>query len=252
MRGIRMEQNLRWIDRFEISGSTLKLIAIITMFIDHLGAGVVSRYMSAHPAESLYTLYRVMRSIGRIAFPIFCFMLVQGFTYTHSRKKYALRLFLFALLSELPFDLLFKGKYLEFTYQNVMFTLLIGLFTMMGCEWAEHQERLPLWGRRLCMLPMILLGMTIAECMHTDYGAIGVLCIMVLYIYREHRVGQLIAGCVVFLWEVTAPLAFLPIAFYRGKRGRSLKYFFYAFYPVHLLLLYVLCVCIGVAHFPAL
>lgn len=115
-----------------LSGSTLKLIAIITMLIDHIGAAVIARLLIAgQGSEMLYKIYYAMRAVGRVAFPIFCFLLVEGFFYTGSRKKYALRLFGFALLSEIPFDLAFSGKILEFGYQNVFFTLLIGLLTIM-------------------------------------------------------------------------------------------------------------------------
>ena len=103
-----------------LSGSTLKLIAIITMLIDHIGAAVIARLLIAgQGSEMLYKIYYAMRAVGRVAFPIFCFLLVEGFFYTGSRKKYALRLFGFALLSEIPFDLAFSGKILEFGYQNV-------------------------------------------------------------------------------------------------------------------------------------
>lgn len=95
-----------------LSGSTLKLIAIITMLIDHIGAAVIARLLIAgQGSEMLYKIYYAMRAVGRVAFPIFCFLLVEGFFYTGSRKKYALRLFGFALLSEIPFDLAFSGKY---------------------------------------------------------------------------------------------------------------------------------------------
>ena len=115
------------------SGSTLKLIAVITMIIDHTAAGVLGRYLFMSGIGSLdinnmavidqwmdqnaalYGAYNIMRMIGRIAFPIYCFLLVQGFEYTHNRLKYAARLLLFAAISELPFDLLFKGQILEFS-----------------------------------------------------------------------------------------------------------------------------------------
>ena len=120
-----------------ISGSTLKMIEIVTMVIDHIGAAVLARllmvnglgeldqtnadaimqWLSANGA--LYWTYTVMRMIGRVAFPIFCFLLVEGFLHTHDVKKYAMRLGLFALLSEIPFDLACSSKILEFNYQNV-------------------------------------------------------------------------------------------------------------------------------------
>ena len=135
-----------------ISGSTLKMIAIVTMVIDHIGAAVLARllmvnglgeldqtnadaimlWLSANGA--LYWTYTIMRMIGRVAFPIFCFLLVEGFLHTHDVKKYAMRLGLFALISEIPFDLAFSSKILEFNYQNVFFTLF--------------DDRLPCSGRK--------------------------------------------------------------------------------------------------------
>jgi hypothetical protein len=90
--------------------------------------------------------------------------------------------------------------------------------------------------------------MGIAELMSTDYGALGVFCILALYLYRDHRIWQVVAGCLAFCWwEPPALLAFVPIFLYNGKRGMSLKYFFYAFYPVHLLAIYLACVLLGIA-----
>lgn len=251
-----------------ISGCTLKMIAVITMLIDHTAAGVLGRYLSMSGYGSiydidsmntwldtygaLYTAYTVMRMIGRVAFPIYCFLLVQGYEHTRSRTKYALRLFLFALISELPFDLLFNGKVLEFGYQNVFFTLWIGLLTMMAFEWVESQQRLHSILRVLGMIAVLVAGLLAAHFLQTDYAATGVMCIMALYIFRWKKSYQIIAGCVAFLWELTAPLAFIPIGFYNGRRGRQIKYFFYAFYPVHLLVLYLICMALGVAEYPAM
>ena len=204
-----------------LSGSTLKLIAIITMLIDHIGAAVIARLLIAgQGSEMLYKIYYAMRAVGRVAFPIFCFLLVEGFFYTGSRKKYALRLFGFALLSEIPFDLAFSGKILEFGYQNVFFTLLV--IITFG-------------------------GMGAAYLLHTDYDAKGVLAILVFYMTRQMRGLQIVAGCLAFCWELPAIVAFIPIAFYNGKRGWNIKYLFYAFYPVHLLVLYLICVGMGTA-----
>ena len=105
-----MRPNLR---AFQIlSGSSLKIIAILSMVIDHFAASILyngillpaAPISQGSPYWNLYLVYRAMRTIGRIAFPIFCFLLVEGFFYTSNRKKYALRMLVFALLSEFPFD----------------------------------------------------------------------------------------------------------------------------------------------------
>ena len=132
-------------ERKGFSGSELKMIAIATMLIDHIAATVIIRVLKfGGYNDSLYQLYRVMRNIGRIAFPIFCFLLVEGFMHTRDREKYALRLGCFAAISEIPFDLAFNGKILEVGYQNVFFTLLLGLLTMMAYDSVMNQSRFSL------------------------------------------------------------------------------------------------------------
>lgn len=258
------------VPRRGLSGSTLKIIAIITMMIDHLAATVLMRMlvqagiwdvmqgadlnqMIAWMNENmvLYMSYSVMRMIGRLGFPIFCFLLIEGFQKTRNVKKYALRLGAFALLSEIPFDLAFHSKVLEFSYQNVFFTLFIGLLTMIA---FEQIGKLDMHKAVKVILDLLALaaGMAAAQLLKTDYAAIGIVCIMVMYLFRKRKVAQIIAGCVVFLWELTAPLAFLPIGFYNGKRGLNLKYVFYAFYPAHLLILYLISVLMGLGSIPAL
>lgn len=248
-----------------LSGSTLKLIAIITMFIDHTGAVILGRmlitrtYINTQVRTvpvmdygALYDVYHLMRSIGRIAFPIFCFLLVEGFSRTRDAKKYALRLGIFALVSEVPFDLAFKARFLELRYQNVFFTLFLGLLTMMAVNWVSHR----VWARNqnlqglICFMlggMIVVIGCLVAHFLHTDYAARGVLCVMVLYLTRRWKPVQMLSGALSFLWEMPAPAAFLPVIFYNGKRGLRLKYVFYAFYPVHLLFLYLVSLCLGFA-----
>lgn len=252
-----------------ISGSTLKMIAIITMLLDHTGAVVLGRLLMVSGIASLdttdmaatmlwvkdnavlYAVYMLLRYIGRIAFPIFCFLLVQGFVHTSNKRKYALRLGLFALISEIPFDLALSSVALEFQHQNVFFTLFIGLVTMMVYETVEKKEDWSEIFKVICWIVTVLAGMGAAKFLRTDYDAIGVFCIMMLYIFRQKKSTQIIVGCVSFLWELTAPLAFIPIAFYNGKRGWKMKYFFYVFYPVHLLILYGICCLMGIAGYSA-
>lgn len=253
-----------------ISGSTLKLIAIVTMLIDHIGAVVLIRMildnMAANnitgisPHNTLYQLYNLSRGIGRLAFPLFCFLLVEGFQRTGNRRKYALRLGLFALLSEIPFDLALSSSVLEFSYQNVFFTLLIGLLTMMAADAVHHLpgkmqdeavRSIMVVLRYPMELAVLAVGMLAAVLLRTDYDYKGVLCIMVLYFFRWNKISQCIAGFCAFLWERIAPLSFLLAGFYNGERGMKLKYVFYLFYPLHLLILYGICVAMGIHGYPA-
>lgn len=256
--------------KFGISGSTLKLIAVITMIIDHTAAGILGRYLSisglinldnsnvaevqqwASQNAQLFSIYYAMRMIGRIAFPIYCFLMVEGLEHTHDKRKYASRLLLFAAISEIPFDLLFNAKILEFGYQNVFFTLFIGLLVLIGLQWVEEQMGSHPVPAFLLRAAVLVAGMAAAHFAKTDYAEIGVLCIAVIYSFRKKKVWQIVAGCIVFAWEVTSVFAFIPIAFYNGRRGWKLKYFFYLVYPVHLLLLYLICTGLGIASYPAI
>ena len=238
-----------------ISGSTLKLIAVLTMLIDHVGAVIVERWLLWDAAASnpyafhprVYLLDQVLRSVGRLSFPIFCFLLVEGFSHTGNLKKYLLRLLGFALLSEIPFDLAFAGTAVSLKYQNVYFTLFIGVAAIGGME--KIKSRMQMGKIRKIVLCLILLvaGLFLGEVLRTDYGAKGVFSIVVLYLLRYSGLWQMVGGGATFLWELPASLAFLPIAAYNGKRGWKLKYIFYIFYPVHLLVLYGIASFMGIA-----
>lgn len=258
--------------KWGIAGSTLKLIAIVGMFIDHVGAVVLLTMLRKYhllqdlivwkgfwgifpwveDRAVLVAVYSTMRSIGRIAFPIFCFLLVEGFQKTHSAKKYALRLGVFALISEIPFDLAFNGSLLEFSSQNVFFTLFLGLLTMAAWELISQKKWFSNmvadnYAKALLVAVSGMLGAYLAEFLGTDYGALGVMSILVLYLFRKYKLLQAVAGAISFCWELPAPIAFLPILCYNGERGMRMKYVFYLFYPLHLLFLYLVCRCLGIA-----
>ncbi len=258
-----------------ISGSTLKIIALVTMLIDHFGAIILGRMMDQrgiyeilNSADAttvlkwmgeyggLFLVYTILRFIGRVAFPIFIFLMVEGFARTRNKWKYLLRMLLFAVLSEIPFDLALRNQVLEFTYQNIFFTLAIGLLAMIICEYIEKHvwSKNTIGSKLLAVIftaAVIVAAMVLAEVIASDYGWSGIACIMAIFLFRKNKVFQIVAGCIAFIWEFTAPLAFIPIAFYNGKRGLKLKYFFYAFYPVHLLILYVISVLCGLGAYVA-
>lgn len=223
-----------------MSGSTLKLIAIITMFIDHFGAVLLEN--SSHQV-----LYFTCRFIGRIAFPIFCFLLVEGFGKTRCLWKYELRLFLFAFLSEIPFDLAIFGTIWYPKYQNVFFTMAIGLLTITAMERIAKRQQ----NRRTAQVLSVVIaaaGCVLAALLKTDYGAFGVLVIVIMYLtFADRKTMTWAAGAAFLIGELipTVLLAFIPIHFYNGERGLKIKYFFYIFYPAHLLVLYMLSRAMG-------
>ncbi len=238
---------------FSLSVSSLKLIAIVSMLIDHTGAAVIRPLRTAladsSPAVSAFLnwLYPVTRDIGRIAFPIFCFLLVEGFFHTHNVKKYAFRLFLFALISELPYDFALGKSLFDWQHQNVYFTLLLGLLVMIVLSALDKKtprskaERYFILFLQIsvCVIPLYL-----AKHLYTDYRFRGVMLIEILYSLHcsqpetlLDRAPQAAIGAVAISWEDWGPAGFLPILFYNGKRGLSLKYFFYWFYPAHLVIL---------------
>ena len=232
--------------KFGINGSSLKILALITMMIDHAGAVIVLRFLSMpeFDYDFWYGLYQPMRMIGRIAFPIYCFLLVEGFLRTGNRKKYLGRMFLFALLSEIPFNLAITGQIFHSGYQNVFFELTLAILMMLLLSTAEKAIHNTVMGK---ITSIFVIGscMVLGEILNFDYGYYGILSIAALYIFRYDRRKQMLIGAVSFLWEWPAMFAFLPMTFYNGKRGRQMKYLFYTAYPLHLLVFYLITVFFG-------
>lgn len=237
-----------------LSGSSLKWIAIIAMLLDHIGATVVwSWYLTDHGmfAGQLYTL---LRTVGRAAFPVFCFLLVEGFFHTRDRGKYALRLGVFCLAAEIPFDLAVWEEPFYWEGQNVFFTLLLGFLAMWG-SWELSRRRN--WHPVLAAAVMAASCGIAAELLKTDYGLFGVLLIAVLFVGRSvrpeedlgTRLLQLVLGASAIVWycwshsnwiELYAVFGLVLTLFYNGTRGNGPKWFFYWFYPVHLAVLGIL------------
>lgn len=228
-----------------LSGSTLKIIAIVTMLIDHIGATIIEDIMYSYPGyeQALVTVYFIMRTIGRLAFPIFCFLLVEGFFHTRDVKSYAIRLALFALISEVPFDFTFNHSIIEFSYQNVFFTLLIGLLMMWALEYINERFVYDRTVHIALYMAITMVASLLANFLKCDYGSLGIFVILLMYIFRNNRLIQTISVCAAFVilarfsLQSLAGLAFIPINQYNGKKGLSLKYLFYAFYPIHILIL---------------
>ncbi len=232
-----------------LTGFHLKMIAIITMFIDHatkailynclIKKGVAPKYVIGTLTST--RLYNILRGIGRLAFPIFCFFLIEGFIHTRSRAKYLARLLLFGVISEIPFDL---GLYESLWYprhQNVMFELAMGLLLIWVWDALLQAEKIPEGFRLILQGAAAAVFLIAAQKLHLDYGYKGLALILVLYLLRFDRVTQCTAGALVIgIWEWPAVFAFPLLCLYNGKRGRRMKYFFYAAYPAHLALLALL------------
>lgn len=227
-------------ERKGISQEALKLIACVSMLIDHMGY--------AFFPQALW-----MRFVGRLAFPIYCFLLTEGAHYTKNAGKYALRLGIGAVLSELPFDLLFFGR-ITLTYQNVMITLLLG-FAMLQC--MKRAQWLP-W-KLLLVLPFYWL----ADRLHTDYAGRGILVIALFSLtrcYSWRLFAQTLGLILLFAcpdatgalpWTTFAVLAMVPIALYTGRKAtvsKGVQTGFYLFYPVHLTVLFLVRIALLLAY----
>ncbi len=223
----------------EITAYHLKMLAVLTMLIDHCAAIFMA---DIYGFFGIYAVgvYKVLRGIGRIAFPIYCFCIVEGLQHTKSRKKYLLRLLLFALISEIPYDIAFSGS-ISPRYSNVMFTLLFGLAVL--CLWEKTNEIQNANQRILLKALPLGIAVVLAELVFvTDYGAAGVLVIVLLYCLRKTPLVGMACAIIILAimvgWiELAALLVLIPLSCYKGKQGKKQKWFFYIFYPAHLLLL---------------
>lgn len=211
-----------------IDASALKWIAVIAMLIDHFAIAI---YWQTD--NRVYGVYRLLRYAGRISFPIFCFLLVEGFFYTKNIGKYIGRCFLFALISEIPYDMAIKGTICHWQTQNIYFTLTLGLCALFLIEKIKGTDLMHVLGQMI----VIAVFCYIADILEVDYHWRGILFIVMFYYCRN--MGKKVicmSGIFAFAYEITAPLAFIPIYYYNGKRGKQFKYLFYLIYPLHLLL----------------
>ena len=217
-----------FLKKIGLSQEALKVIACLTMLLDHIGATMVPGY--------------TLRIIGRIAFPIFCFLMAEGAYYTKNPRKYCVRLIIGMLLSEIPFDLAFRRK-LTWEYQSVMVTLLVGFLVVEMIQNSKSD---------ILKLLAVCGGFAFAEWAKTDYGGFGVL-LVVLFSQTRGQLWLQTLMVAMFSWmlnslkipvfgmmipiEMFALFAMLPIALYSGNKvtaNKALQWGFYLFYPVHL------------------
>ena len=220
-----------------LSNSALKLIALICMLLDHTAGALLYDDVGV-----LFTVfgkmigwYEIFRTLGRLAFPIYGFLLVEGFHHTRDRKRYGIRLLLFALISEIPWNLEHTGT-LCYSNQNVFFTLLLGYLGLCAAERLKADgDRRPWGALLLCLLALSFV-------LHADYGGYGFGFILLMDLLRDRSVLRAVAGACSLPGQWRSGLAFVPIAFYNGRRGfirgTVLQLLFYGAYPAHLLLLF--------------
>ena len=239
--------------KYEVLNSDIiKIIACVIMLIDHLDFGLLRTYLKQNSMvlapdtfANLNSLYKGLDGLGRIAFPIFCFFLVEGFIHTGNKIKYAVRLFIFALVSELPFDLgLFRTIWYP-DHQNVILSLFIAFICLMVIE--KITEMIGITDRlRVLLIICAVAGFgELATLLHTDYSWKCIVVISVMYLLRTNKSLKLLAGAAFFSWEKFAPIAFLILYFYDSSKKPRLKYFFYLFYPTHLILIYLIGSLLG-------
>ena len=212
-----------------LDGTILKVIAIICMVFDHVG-------------DNFFPEQIWMRVIGRIALPIFAFCIAEGFSHSRDRKAYLLRLGVFACVSEIPFDLVTSGKVLEFSHQNIILTFFWAILGLMCFE--KLQERGQKAGNVTGIIALLVFAAG-SVFLRMDYSALAVGLIFIYYLLRKKApfinninamAYHILLRNVGIYWF--GLLGFIPILFYNGKRGKGLKWFFYIFYPCHLLLIW--------------
>lgn len=237
---------------FQFTSAGLHILAMAFMLLDHLWA-------------LFFLQWDWMTCVGRIAFPIFAFMVVEGYFHTKKFSRYMLRLLLFALLSEIPFNLMYNSSPFYPFHQNVLWTFLLALSGI----WLIEKVRS--FGRPLlfycCSFFIIAAGWILGTVCMVDYYGTGVCIVLLFYFFRGRSwwcfLGQLLG---MYLLNVKAMgglfypisilgldleisqqgfalLALIPIWLYKGHQGlhtKPFQYICYAFYPVHMLILFVI------------
>lgn len=222
-----------------MSSFSLRLLALLCMFADHAGL-------------ALFPSVGAFRCVGRLAFPLYCFLLVQGYTHSRDVRAYGRRLLLMALISEIPFDMLIFGRIASGMEQNVFFSLIFGLIAMQSSDalrdkplYAGFAAAALCMGAMLCRVSYGWLGVALCMCIHFLYDrrlrmAVWIACILLIYSF------SLLLSGVTMSWVLVsfcALLSLLPILCYNGKRGLRvplITFAFYAAYPLHIAALLII------------
>ena len=213
-----------------LDGTSLKLIAMISMVFDHVG-------------DMFFPGALWMRMIGRLAMPLFSFCIAEGYAHTKNKQRYLLRMGVFALVSEIPFDLAFEGR-VGLGHQNIMLTFFLSILALMLFDRIRGEGKEHAAGKTLLGILCVCAVAVLALVLRADYTLFAVLAVFLFYVLRNRHpllrcgvgVGFLALTRTVGYYRATG-LSLIPLLLYNGKRGRGLKWLFYAFYPGHLLLL---------------
>ena len=235
--------------KMDLSAAALHILEMAFILMDHLWATLL-------PAQEWLTC------VGRIAFPIFAFMAVEGYFHTHNLKKYLLRMLIFAVISEVPFDLMYGGTWFYPVHQNVIWTLMMGLAGIHLMETVRKKKSTFVY--ILVSAIVVILGGLLGTLSMVDYYGIGVLTVFIFYFFRGRKWWCLLGQMLALYWvnvellgglmypirlfgmefelcqQGLALLALLPIWLYRGRQGyhsKPFQYFCYAFYPIHMLVI---------------
>lgn len=226
----------------------LKFIALISMVIDHIAAVLIlmSNLNTYFTDNRVLIAYDFARALGRIAFPIFAFFIVEGFLKTHNKLKYFLRMLIFAMLSQIPYNLAFGNtifytrRFLPaFLFGNIMWSFLLAIAMMYAMEFVSQKLKSNILKIGVNVIIMVLIAY-LGNLMSVDRGGWGILTIGLFYLCRQKYLYQAISGLFTLLPQqpILSYASLILLYFYNGRKGKSCKYFFYIFYPVHLLVLY--------------
>ena len=229
-----------------LSGAQLKIIAIISMLIDHINKALIYPNLTSSQGF-LATLSNVFDIMGRIAFPLFCFLLVEGFYKTRSRKKYLLNLLIFGVISEVPFDMFTTASYFNKNWNNVMFTLALVLVTIWIIDFLKTKmDNRPkvLW----YIVSFIIVGVMCCVSMGLalDYEHHAILIGYFFYLFYGKTIFSIPFAYGSMYTQPWALLGFGLTLTYNGQRGKQSKMLGYWFYPVHLLILGILRLCLNI------
>lgn len=216
-----------------INGAQLKYIAFASMFIDHFNKAIITPFLTGTgPMVIITTIFDIL---GRIAFPIFAFMVVEGFFKTKSQWKYLRNLLIFAVISEIPYDMFQSAEFVNTWSQNILWGLALGLFTIMIIDKLKaYIKKRPLW----IFLSLLIVALSSLGSMliSSDYEYYAIIIIYLYYLFYDKRLVASGLGYLVIIKEIYAILGFATVLFYNGEKGKQNKIFNYLFYPVHLLI----------------